>query len=204
MQTPVLAWWTACVLSLLGIGACGGNVIVESTNGAGGSGAGPGTGASGVGGGDAEVVCTELCAVGAAFGCDVGGGECVPSCVDGFAAIPSACKDEYAAALACFSDVIPQAGCELVDVCVAEIAVLTDCLSGTPIGCSDVECASSETSCSCKGLCDGETRSAECSVQGDELSCSCYQGGEVAGVCAEPVGQGTACDLDFGCCSGLF
>lgn len=130
MGSRVVAFWL--VFGAIAIGACGGSVIVETTTGGeGGSGA-----SSGVGGDGEQSVCTELCTVGSAFGCDVGGDTCVSSCVEGFAAIPEECKGDYADFLGCISDSIPEAGCDFVDVCQGEVLAFAACAGGSGSGSS--------------------------------------------------------------------
>lgn len=193
------------MFSLIAIGACGGNVIVEDTTGAGGSGASSptGSGASGVGGADPDSTCTKLCAIGDAFNCDTGGGDCVSGCVAAFDTIPTDCHDEYADVLDCAAASIPEAGCDLSEACIEQIFALSACIDSGPVGCGDAECGFGETSCSCKGFCEGQSRAVECSLAGNQYACTCYLEGQQVGSCSEPF-QDSACDLAFGCCSAFF
>lgn len=199
----------------IGLSACGGSVVVETTAGGdGGGGSGGAGGSSGVGGDAQQATCAKLCAVGAGFGCDISGDECIPSCLDGFASMPADCRDEYAAFLDCASAAIPQAGCELVDQCTGEAFAIGTCLGGASTGsgpgpdpgpgCDGSDCVGSDTSCACKGFCNGEARAVECSAQGDTFACTCSLDGSQVGTCTEPIGQSTFCDLEFGCCSAFF
>ena len=209
MRTWVCAWCLA--FGLIGLAACGGSVIVETTTGEpggqGGSGAsGPG---SGVGGDEAQSLCEQLCTIGAAFDCDTGGDACVSGCIAGIESVPDECKDEYGALLECIITSIPTDGCTSPDTCTGEVLALGTCLSGSgpgpgpDPGCSDTECIGTETSCTCKGICDGQTRAAECALDGNQLSCTCFLDGSPIATCAE-LDADAVCDLEVGCCGFYF
>lgn len=198
-------------LAGIGIAACGGSVSVETTTGGEGGGGSSGTGPStGVGGDEQQAVCAKLCAFGDAFGCDSGGAECVPACVDGFAAIPDECKDEYADLLSCASASIPQSGCDVIQQCTSEAFAFGACIGGTGPGpgpgpgCDGGDCVGSETACSCNGFCNGQAREVDCKAQGDQYACTCLLDGEQVGTCNEPLDLGGSCDLQIGCCAAFF
>lgn len=191
MRSGILAF--SMTLVLFGAGACGGNVIVESTGGA---------GTGGAGGGDIAAVCTKLCNAMDASGCQPSDPSCVESCATGIESIPSACTDEYVAALDCIAGEIPQSGCEPFEGCPTELAVLSECL--TAQSCSGIECVGADTSCSCKGQCAGEARAVECALSNGEYFCTCYGPSGQVGTCNEPVEEAGFCDLEFGCCSAFF
>ncbi|MBK8254501.1 MAG: hypothetical protein IPK82_17765 [Polyangiaceae bacterium] len=189
--------------------ACGGKVYVDASTGSGGSG-GSGsitatgntaTTGSGAGGTNIQTACEKLCSVGDAYGCDTGGPSCAPSCASAIDSTPAECQGLYVAALECITASIPSVGCELENVCLAELQELNVCLSSTT--CGAAECYDTGTGCGCKGECQGQVRSTECSASGTGYACDCFLNGELVGSCSES-SSGSVCDIQYGCCGLLF
>lgn len=188
------------VLGLVGIAACGGNVVIDKPGGNGGAGSS--------GGDDPASLCAELCEKYSGLCGTPQGGDCEPQCDAAFATLPAECKDEAAALYQCFLDQPVDPTCDFGNACQSEILAFGTCSGGTggvgggSSGCGSLVCdASSDGSCLCKDICEGEEIVAECTPQGDSLLCTCTKGVQQLGTCVDPIES--QCSLS-GCCSVYF
>ena len=70
---------------------------------------------------------------------------------------------------------------------------------GGAASCTDIECTSEGSSCSCTTSCMGPDLRAECELKSaGETVCECHYDGAYLGLCSMP--SGSVCGLPGGCC----
>lgn len=196
--------------------ACGGKVVVESTNSTGAG--GTGTGGNGDGGffastGDGSPVsvvsaassgtggpslCEQVCAKFEAEGCAQA--NCAADCQQqlGF----GACSPQFQSLAACLvttSDPI----CDYPKECDSQIMAYGACTQ--PGTCGDMGCSVGPGGeCSCTGVCNGSTFQVQCTPGNATDFCTCIKDGVPIGKCTEPQDNGVSCDINVGCCAAQF
>jgi hypothetical protein len=124
------------------------------------------------------------------------GVNCLEACE---ALYMAGCEDETNQYVLCLAHNYTPA-CTLEGACDGEEAVYENCFNQT-IFCVDERCSSTDSSCGCRGSCDGVAMSQACNQNNDFYVCDCEVEGVPIGTCAQ---RHTSCSIDTGCCKELW
>lgn len=197
----------------LGLFACGGKVVIDAENGAGGAG---GTGSSsngssssstgtGMGGGDPQSLCDKACEkMNGVPGCAQP--DCAKLCFTEYQKA-GMCQAVFLDLVTCVIDNAGVGGSCTGQPCDASSQTYQDCINGGTGGCSTGTCSGGpDGSCQCGGVCNGSEVSAACFTPPNGApTCICSVGGkEIAKCDASGGGSGLPCDIVSGCCSIYF
>ncbi len=213
-------------LSLLGVAACSGNVVIEPpTGGSGGTGTaaagsgGTSTAAAGSGGTatatagsggsggtpagsggsdpiDLPAACEQACEITASC-------EPRPNCVENCINLPSPeCELMFRLALECVIEHYDPQWCEMPPFCAEAFAEWEECEDGVSPPCDQGCWQDVQGGCGCSGFCFLEYYETECQPSGPTYTCECHVSGQFVGTCTD--GSEERCDILEGCCSVLF
>lgn len=211
MEQP--SWFAVVVALVIAAVGCGGNVVVDSTSGAGL--AGGSGGAGGAGGStasnststgpafDPSAYCSSICNQFEPYMC-LGGGtvaECAAGCVEAFNGYPN-CWQQLIDYEDCQVAGLPgDVGCSGGEACLPLGDAFAYCASGS-LGCALTASSDGPGGCNSHADCqNGETIDATCLPTSAGLECTCLVDDNVIGECAA---NDLTCDLDGGCCAKYF
>jgi hypothetical protein len=173
---------------VLGVAACGGNVVVDL--GGNGGASTTATATTGTGGAD---LCGQACGALVARGC--AGAGCVAACEG---VLSGACSDAATSLLSCLRDQAAGASSCFIDACMASRDALQACAAQGSCD-SPVFGTGGPDVCVGKGICAAVERAVSCDGSG---ACSCLLGSGTVGACQEP--GPFLCDFADGCCAHVF